>query len=551
LARFTIAIWLAVLFLTLVTPTIIFVVFLINELEGADRATLERRTLREAVSTSRAVEPVIEGMRATLNLLLTYPELADNKFEAFHQRAKGALEASNSYVIVVGNNNEQLLNTRIDFGTRLSDVPAKAGVGEALRKDGKPHVTDVFFGKTSEKWVFNVIAPLNDKQAPLARAVITTKDAEELLPIIRSSALAMGWVSLVVDGKSQVIVSSNDHLFKTGDDFEIPTGLKLEKLTGNAGVMTLEGADPQLFAYSHVANTDWMSVVFGPVKTAQAPLSETWKALIIGSVMLIVFSVVVLYFFTNYLRRGIQAIATMADDLAKGEIVSPATSRVKEIDLVSRALSDASFDRSEKDEKIVFIMRELAHRTKNLIAVVNSIIRQTGKNVETKDELVKAVSARVIGLGHSIDLLTSKKWGGVPLQELIEKQLSTFGPVTKNITISGPGILLKAEAVQNLGMVLHELSTNAAKYGALSTEKGRLTLTWEIIRHEDDGDRFKLIWRESRVAKIKKPAATGFGTQIIERHTAAVFNGKSDVKYGDDGLIWSLEAPLEQFGEPE
>jgi len=157
--------------------------------------------------------------------------------------------------------------------------------------------------------------------------------------------------------------------------------------------------------------------------------------------------------------------------------------------------------------------------------------------------MIEAITNRILGLGQSIDLLTQKDWHNVPLAELLKQQTSSFG---KAVKIDGPQVLLRAEAVQHLGMAIHELGTNAVKYGALSTKSGKVEITWNTLSDEN-GEHLVLEWKETGGPPATPPARAGFGTQILDRFLATSLNGKTALSYTKVGFLWSLTAPLQQL----
>ncbi|WP_160316277.1 sensor histidine kinase [Ahrensia marina] len=542
--RFSISVWLTALLILLFLPLFIFFLFLIGQLKISEDEAMERRTLRTAATVSQGVHSIIENMSLTLNLVSSAQELVVGDLEAFHSKTQFALKESPNFIIVVEENGQQLLNTRVPYGTKLGATSDLKSLNAALSK-AEIHVSGAFKGKTSGRWVFNVIKSLPPTYASAARAVITTRNAEELETVFHSLMLPDEWVASVVDGAGNVVVSSDRLKQASGDKIEDVafanpdenfTSIQQSKFMRDDGMVT---------AIAKVSGTDWTVLVQGPASTAQDSVYETWQIVIIGSVVLALVSVFVFYLFSIYLRKSIRDIARMAKHLATGEIVSPVSSRITEIDLVAKAISDASFDRSQREDKITMVMRELAHRTKNLIAVVISMVRQTSRRTSSREAMTKSLIDRVMGLGFSIDLLTDTQWGGVSLDELLTKQLSNFGTIGQNIITRGPGVKLRAEAVQHLGMAIHELATNAAKHGSLAVTKGVVNVTWEINGMGDEKT-FKFVWQEVGGKKVRAPEETGFGLQILERYAASTLSGKSTLDFASSGLVWTLEAPAKE-----
>jgi two-component sensor histidine kinase len=226
--------------------------------------------------------------------------------------------------------------------------------------------------------------------------------------------------------------------------------------------------------------------------------------------------------------------------------VPPVETRITEANQIAVALSNASFDRSQAEDRIHLILHELVHRTKNILTLIQAMMRQLGRQDTTMPEFQKAISTRLQGLGKSIEALAKEQWAGVRLRRVIDIQLSTF-EAGDRVFIQGEDFMLRAEAVQNLGLVLHELATNSVKYGALSNNQGQVRIRWEDIPaesdSEEDGPKIILVWEETGGPPVREPTRKGFGTTIIQRHAIAAFNGTVDVEFRPEGLVWRLVAP--------
>jgi two-component sensor histidine kinase len=224
--------------------------------------------------------------------------------------------------------------------------------------------------------------------------------------------------------------------------------------------------------------------------------------------------------------------------------------KVTEANQVAIALSNASFDRAEAEERVHFILQELVHRTKNILSLVQAMLRQLARGTDSVDELQRAVGGRLAGLAQSIEGLARQQWGGIPLSTVIELQLSAVTGSMGRIETRGEDLLANANAVQNLGMVFYELATNSVKYGALSVPEGRVLIEWDVGAGEDGSKELVLCWLETGGPAVVKPSRQGFGSTVIERHAAAAFGGKVVIDFDESGLRWSLTAPLSAIENP-
>ena len=209
-------------------------------------------------------------------------------------------------------------------------------------------------------------------------------------------------------------------------------------------------------------------------------------------------------------------------------------------------LTGASIDvteRKESEAHLRLLLRELTHRSKNLLAVIQSMARQSGRYAGSIEAFMTQFSARLQALAASHDLLVRDSWHGASLRELIQSQLVPFNQRPPGqITVDGPPVGLKPEAAQNLGLAFHELASNAEQYGSLSVPEGRLTVTWKW-RREDNGDVLDIEWREERGPKVEPSEKKGFGSMVIERNLARSLEAEVAMDFNDDGLRCRMIIP--------
>ncbi len=198
-------------------------------------------------------------------------------------------------------------------------------------------------------------------------------------------------------------------------------------------------------------------------------------------------------------------------------------------------------ERAEQALRMRVMNRELVHRTKNLISVVQAIVRNQEKGSPEINRFVGVLSSRLVSLGATLDILVRENWHQVMLQELISGQLGHFSEeISSRITITpGPPIHFTASEAQMLGLALHELGTNAAKYGALSVPEGRVIIGW-TEQLTGDGADIELRWTEVNGPPVTAPATHGFGSRLTESLVARAVGGTAAIEYRPSGLIWSL-----------
>ncbi|WP_426261891.1 PAS domain-containing protein [Sphingomonas sp. DC1100-1] len=200
-------------------------------------------------------------------------------------------------------------------------------------------------------------------------------------------------------------------------------------------------------------------------------------------------------------------------------------------------------ERRRAEDDMRLMNGELAHRLKNVLAVVQSVAAQTLRGVPEAEAASRNLSARLVALGAATDVLTGTSWRSADLRELATRALSPHGRIGERILLSGPAVTLRPELTVAFALALHELATNAAKYGALSNDIGTVTLAWSVDGDGDDGV-LAVSWREQGGPPVTPPERKGFGSVLIERSLRSYFSGKAATDYRPDGLVFELEARL-------
>ncbi|WP_457091813.1 sensor histidine kinase [Microvirga sp. P5_D2] len=190
------------------------------------------------------------------------------------------------------------------------------------------------------------------------------------------------------------------------------------------------------------------------------------------------------------------------------------------------------------------LLNELNHRVKNTLATVQAIVSQTLRNAPTPPEARALIEQRMIALSRAHDVLTQEKWEGADLHAIIDQALAPFRESGNDrFRVWGPALRLSPRMALDLAMALHELATNAVKYGALSNASGTVDLTWEV----DVGStppRLKLRWQEHGGPPVEAPSRRGFGTRLIERSLAQDLGGEARIEFARTGVICTVDTPI-------
>jgi PAS domain S-box-containing protein len=201
-------------------------------------------------------------------------------------------------------------------------------------------------------------------------------------------------------------------------------------------------------------------------------------------------------------------------------------------------------ERKAHEEQVQLLMGEVNHRSKNMLSLVQAIAHQTASR--EPEDFIGSFSERIQALAANQDMLVRSDWKGVDVGDQVRAQLAPFADlIGSRIGVQGPKLRLKGTAACPVGLALHELATNAAKYGALSTDNGRVDISWAIV-----GDTFTMSWTESEGPSVSPPKRRGFGAIVIKAMMERSVDGTVEHDYPPSGLIWRLTCPVANVLEP-
>lgn len=215
---------------------------------------------------------------------------------------------------------------------------------------------------------------------------------------------------------------------------------------------------------------------------------------------------------------------------------------------VERALAEAREKQERKRAELhkELLVRELSHRVKNTMAMVISIIRRTAKGSTSIEDYQERLVARVSSLAESHALLFQSNWGETDLRDVVKRAIEPHNVFASRVELDGPdGVHVSPKSALALGMILHELATNAQKYGSLSGANGQVEVFWKKLRDADGRNRVDLRWQESGGPPVSAPKETGFGTTLITKGAQYELQAESEIRYDRGGLKYQVLFPLD------
>ena len=214
--------------------------------------------------------------------------------------------------------------------------------------------------------------------------------------------------------------------------------------------------------------------------------------------------------------------------LGRNEPIVPLHSSLAEANAITAALEGASAELDRRAEHQRLLLNELSHRVKNLLAVVQSIVMRTLTGERPPQDARDTLIERLQALGRVHELLIKKEWKGALLHEIVAAELAPFAA---RVQVEGPPLMIAGNMVQTFALVLHELATNAAKFG------------WSVMGAGASA-RFKLRWEERDGPVVKPPSSKGFGSSLLEAALPTDLSVKPRLTYNAEGFVYEIEAPL-------
>lgn len=530
-----IAVYLVVLALVALVPAFIFSAVLLARNNEAQQKVVETLVTANARAIVQSVDREIVANITTLRVLSTSSELMSGHYAEFHARVSAALAGTGSYIYLVDDKLNSFLSTRMPMDQQIRVAVGDPATAQKAFDTRDVAVSDVVFGKVSQQWVVNILLPVYPTNGP-PLIMGFNRSAVQLSAVLLANRMPDGWNVALVDARNNVI-STADGTLPVGSGFQFSNAASIP--TGGWREMPING-NPELVVAQRSQLTGWTVVAWAPRDVVTRPLSDAFWSLLAGGVLLAALVVLVVYWVSLRINRSVRGLEADAKRLGQGQPVEARAFPIAEIETVSTALGEASRRRQAAETEVRFLMRELAHRSKNQMTVIAAMAKQTARGAESVPEFVKSFERRIFGLARSTDLLLAHGVAGVDLRELVTSQLDPFCPVDGvRASVAGPPLRLNAQAAQILGMAAHELATNAVKYGAFAREGGKLSVTWELTP-----DRLDFRWHETGFRPNSDTVRRGFGTTVIENMVGRSLGAEVARTMFDDGFAWDFRLPL-------
>ncbi|MFO1057440.1 MAG: HWE histidine kinase domain-containing protein [Dongiaceae bacterium] len=523
----------------------------------AARIALDYRTDYDAAvgatqATSKALAGLLDReLSSALGMLSTLAAsraLAGGDLAAFHDEAVAAARNhSPGWAIGLGDATGRLvLHTDRPFGASFEPRADLPYMKEVLAS-GRSMISGLFQSSILGQPVVAAYVPvLRDGKPVQVLAARLTLD--NIAAILREQALPEGGIAAVIDAQG-TIVGRNLRQAEVAGKPANPTFVAAVRAApeGHIELVSREGV-PIVVVWNRSPVSGWTASISMPKAQLTAPLIRDMVLLASTGLLALGLGLLAAVLLARRIERPLTRLAAAAALLDRGGQPEAPASGIAEVDGVGAALAgaaqrlrrrDAERDAFESRQRL--LLAELDHRVKNTLAGIQAIARQSLPAGEPREAFI----GRVQALAGAHAILGQAQWHGAALARLVGAAVDAYAEGPGRIAVAGPELVLGPKAAQALTLVLHELATNAAKYGALSTATGRLEVGWQV--QEGAGRRLTLRWRERGGPPVRPPTRHGFGSRLITHTVRHDLEGAAELRYPAEGLECDIAVPLDGF----
>jgi two-component sensor histidine kinase len=523
--------------LAVAVPLIVLLGIVLGRSALLERAQVEARMGQLVQYLADDIDREIDRRIAILQTLATSPALATGNLASFHAQARAAVGQSDAGIFLIEPGSlQQLVNTYTAYGASLPTYGSPE-TAKRIIQTRAPQVSGYFIGRVSRRPVFDIVIPIGDES--IRYLLVLGLSPNDLVPMLKGLQSGPGWATSIWDRDDVVLARSPDHEKYVGK--KLPKAI-LQSPSMRGGVsrtLNLDG-EPVLQAVSTVRFSGWRVSVNVPLHAVEQPLRMSlllWGGAGLAAALLAALLAVP---FGRALTRPMQFASQAAAALGKGEQVGILQSGLREANKVVDAMRAASHQLHDRDERQRLLLAEFSHRVKNILSVVISVVHQTLSAKATNLDHRETLTRRLHALSRTHDLLIASSWNGALLNEVVAPELAPYGA---RATMDGPRVLIGTSIAQTFALVLHELATNASKYGALSGGEGQVFVKWWIAG-DGPGARFHFLWQETGGPPVTSPDRTGFGSALLRSAFPATGETKPSLSFEPDGVLFAFDTLL-------
>ncbi|MGY3696808.1 two-component sensor histidine kinase [Bradyrhizobium sp. USDA 3240] len=497
--KLTLPVRLALLVAGTMLPLIVFAVGIVFHNYQRDRQAATQRVLETARSIRLLLDAEMQRMTGGLQVLALTNSLRNSDFDNFRRVAAGFLDqyGKDGVVLVADRRGRQAFSS---LTPDTASLPPRNNLDivEKVFTTRQPQYSNLFFGEVKQELIITVEVPVI-RDGEVLYDISFSPPIEVFQAMIERQRLNQDWTISIFDGDGVNLARVPNPQATIGQRAS-PTlfAEMFRRSEATLPTVSLEGV-ALITGFTRSRVTGWTVAAGIAENSLVAPL---WRSLaitsVIGGVLLLV---------------GLGFAVRMATTIARGEMLHD------------------------------LLIEELNHRVKNTLAILQSIATQTFRSASRAER--DKFEGRLGALAEAHNLLSTDKWQGSDLQDVVSRVLRPYLlNASERVRMFGPRVPLSPRLALVLSMLLHEMATNAAKYGALSNDTGTVTLDWEILA-DGPGPMLRLIWTEAGGPPVAAPVQRGFGSRLIERSARDQLGGEATVDFLPHGVVYTVTSTLE------
>jgi len=557
-ARFwplTIGQYLALLFLIIAVPLGALSFLATNEVAKADRNASRAALMASTRALATTVNTEISKHLLLAEQLAQSRSLLDGDFVEFWREAKNsAALLPGTWISVVDPTGRMLVNTRREPGDALPAHINTALVEKTLLAK-QPQLGDLHIGAISGAMIANLDVPVFYDGSP-AYVISIPLDPARFQHLLEEQHFPEGWLVGLLDRQARFVARLPSGPFDVGipapEAFRAVLNLSPEGLTESH---SSEGI-PHLGAHTRT-NNGWIVALAMRASDLDAPLLSVQRRLALAAGVCIVLSGTLGWLTGRKLVRQTERLLRTAGRLAKEKPIDRQSSGIREYDLVQSSFAETSAilrerneERRQTDEHRQLLLDELSHRVRNTLTALLSIAMHTFRG-KAEPEAAEAFQARLMALSGAHDILMNEHWEGADLSDIVKQATAPHRGDGSRIRLAGPRIRLRPKTAHALAMAMHELCTNAVKYGALKGDQGWVSIEWQATNTESSSafcgqpsrPRLRLRWEENGGPPVQEPTKRGFGSRLL-RSLSEDLDAQVELHYPSTGVVCTIDAAL-------
>ena len=542
-SQFSARAYLFALGVAIIIPLLVLAFVLVALYTARESRRIEAMAQRLASQGALIVDSEIREGFATLRAIAATYDADPNNYGRLHDVAERAVKGKDAVVLLRNFESTQYFNTERPYGTVYPPrfpFPVLKNRNLCQRDLWSQ---EFYRSPLSGQARFALVQSVGDSSQNLLLALTLPTS---LIRDALQAANIPGWIMTAGDQLGYMVARSERHEDVSGRQANQAYLAKAIEESGSFRVTNFEGTQI-VTGYYRSKLSGWIIGANVPEVTVSAPFRRSMIAIALGGILTLLISLLLAHQLGKRFASATDTLVSQADALQMGAPVLPASTRVSDFNKISSALVGAQIAISQREDERRFLLNELKHRIKNTLATVQAIVHHSVRHAQSKEHISEIIFARLNALSKAHDLLTNDNWRGASLQSLTKMVLDAFGDEGR-IQVKGNDVWLEPSRAVAMSLVLHELATNAAKYGALSDRGGTVFIRWHLKASSPSV--LHLTWQETGGPPVRPPQKKGFGSRLLSSAFSSTVGAKVDLNFPLTGVTCEISDSLRSQCRP-